>query len=107
MSLGDPDILDHTLLPVITSPNTGSSVSGTASVSVAVTVPAGAAVASVYLQKLGGGQIGTASGSGTTFSGTIDTTQLANGWNGVVAVAVDSQGNTYVSPSIEVSASNP
>jgi hypothetical protein len=60
MSLGDPDILYHTLLPVITSPSTGSSVSGTANISVAVTVPAGATVASVYLQKLGGGQIGTA-----------------------------------------------
>jgi Big-like domain-containing protein len=88
----------------ITSPSNGQTVSGTLPITVIVT-PGPYPVSSVSI-LVNGSAVGSATSSGLLFSYSLDTTQLANGPESLLAVATDSGGNTANSDPVIVNVGN-
>ncbi len=86
----------------ITSPSSGSTVSG--KISVTASASDDVAVASVQLQ-VDGGNVGSADTS-TPYNFSLDTTTLSNGSHTLTAVATDKAGNQATSAPISVTVSN-
>jgi hypothetical protein len=88
----------------ITSPTNGQTVSGTLPITVIVT-PGPYPVSSVTI-SVNGNIVGTATSSGLSFSYSLDTTQLADGSESLLAVATDSAGNMTNSDPVTVEVDN-